>query len=78
MEINLIELFTEILQNAQSVDMAEADFKQMMVDDPDLKTAYKDYCREAGVSERNGFHEFCREYIEETNNVWDSLNDYDE
>lgn len=72
------DIFLEILKNARSVDMAEADFRNRLIDDPELKARYKEYCREQGTSEKNGFRDFCLDYIAEEDSIWDELNDYDE
>ncbi|MDE6310829.1 MAG: hypothetical protein K2L96_03325 [Muribaculaceae bacterium] len=74
----LKEYFKELLRQAGSIDMAEADFRQAMVDDPELKHRYKEYCHEIGTSEKHGFRDFCEEYEDERNDVWQNLNDYDE
>lgn len=74
----LKDLFQDILNQSGSMDMAESDFRQRMVDDPELRKKYKEYCHEIGTSEKNGFREFCEEYISESNSVWQNLSDYDE
>ena len=71
------DLFISIIKQSHSADMAEAEFKRLLVDDPDLKRQYKEYCREKGSSERNGFMDFCEEYMDGQDAVWDTLNDYD-
>lgn len=70
------DLFVQIIDESPGIDMAESEFKRRLVDDPDLRQEYRRYCREQGTSERNGFVEFCEEYCEDRNSVWDSLNDY--
>lgn len=75
---DLTEYFLQILRQSGSVDLAEADFKQSLVDDPELRRTYKEYCRELGTSEKHGFRDFCEEYISESNSVWQHLSDYDE
>lgn len=74
---DIIELFISTIKEAPSIDIAEAEFKRQLIDDPDLRKAYKEYCREQGTSEKNGFIEFCQEYCDDRNSVWDTLNDYD-
>lgn len=71
-------LFTQLLQNCRSVDMAEAEFKRMLLDDDELHAEYHEWCVENGHTERHGFLDFAEEYIENQNSVWDSLgNEYD-
>lgn len=74
---NITDLFISIIEEAPGIDIAESEFKRSLIDDPDLRRQYKEYCREQGTSERNGFIEFCEEYCADRNSVWDSLNDYD-
>ncbi len=57
--------------------MAEAEFKRTLVDDPELRRNYRNYCREVGTSEKNGFLDFCEEYMAGQDSVWESLNDFD-
>ena len=51
--------------------------RRMLVDDAELRKSYREYCRETGSSEKHGFLDFCEEYMQEQDNVWNSLNDYD-
>ncbi len=74
----LHEIFLSIIRQSHSLDMAEAEFRRQMVDDPELKRAYKDYCRENGTSERRGFADFCESYMEEQDEVWNTLSDLDD
>ncbi len=74
---NMTAFFEEIIRQNPSLDMAEAEFRRALVDDPELRRQYRDYCREVGSSEKNGFLDFCEEYMQEEDNVWNSLNDYD-
>lgn len=48
-----------------------------MIDDEELRRRYKEYCREVGSTERNGFMDFCEEYMDGQDEVWDALSDYD-
>ena len=75
---DLTEYFLNILRQTGSVDMAEADFKQSLIDDPELRQQYKEYCHENGTSEKSGFRAVCEDYISESNDVWQNLSDYDE
>ncbi len=73
----MTDLFVHIINQTDSLDMAESEFRRMLVDEPELRRRYREYCREAGSSERNGFKDFCDEYMEEQDNVWNSLSDFD-
>lgn len=74
---NITDLFMTIIKQSPSLDIVESEFRQMLIDDPELKRAYKEYCREEGTSERRGFRDFCDQYLEDQNDVWNSLSDYD-
>lgn len=75
---NITDYFIELLEQNGSVDIAVAEFKRNLSDDAELRTAYRAWCQEQGTAERYGFVDFCREYIEDRNDVWNSLKDYDE
>ncbi|MDE6156543.1 MAG: hypothetical protein K2K22_05565 [Muribaculaceae bacterium] len=74
---DITEIFISIIEEAPGIDMAEAEFRRRLVDEPELRKQYKEYCREQGSSERSAFTEFCEDYCSTRNSVWDSLNDYD-
>lgn len=75
---DITDFFISIIQESHSADMAEASFRQALVDDPDLRRRYREYCREQGYSERRGFLDFCYEYMAGQDERWDSLSDYDD
>ena len=78
MKYNITEYFINLIEESSSVDMAEAEFKRNLHDDEDLKAAYRTWCEEEGYPEKNGFTDFCHEYIEGRNEIWNSLTDYDD
>ena len=73
---NIEEFFQDLIIQHKSVDIAEAEFKKLVAEDPGLREIYREWCHSVGNSERNGFRDFCREYIESQESIWDSLNDY--
>lgn len=75
---DITELFISIIEEAPGIDIAESQFKHSLIDNPELRKAYRAYCREQGTSEKNGFIEFCEAYCSERDSVWDSLNDYND
>lgn len=75
--IDITEIFHNVLSQFGSVDIAEAEFKKMIHEDPELKQAYRDWCHEVGSSEKNGFFDYCDEYMDSQDSIWDTLNDYD-
>jgi len=75
---DITDFFISIIRESHSADMAEATFRQALVDDPDLRRQYREYCREQGNSERRGFLDFCHEYMDGQDERWDSLSDFDE
>ena len=75
---DIIELFHNIIHQTGSIDMAEDEFKKMISEDDDLHKRYRQWCHEVGSSERNGFLDFCDEFLADQDSKWDSLdNDYD-
>lgn len=75
---DITQKFIAVLNEAGSVDVAEAEFKRLVADDHDLKAEYTEWCNENGSSFRNGFLDFCEEYLASRNSIWDTLTDYDE
>ena len=78
MDYDISQYFINLLLESPSLDIAEAEFKRNLADDDQLKAVYREWCDAEGYSERSGFSDFCREYIEGRNELWDSLNDYDD
>ena len=78
MDNEITELFQDIIAQAGSIDMAEAEFKKMIGGNEELHRRYRDYCREVGSTERRGFLDFADDYMDSRESIWDSLNDYDE
>ena len=75
---DITEVFRNVIRQAGSIDMAEAEFKKMIEEDHELHRIYREWCHEVGSSERQGFFDFCDEYMDNQDSVWDSLdNDYD-
>lgn len=74
----ITEFFMQLIEQNKSLDIAQAEFKRILNDDPDLKAAYSDWCQSEGYSERDGFREFCEQYMESQDNIWDQLRDYDD
>ncbi len=74
---DITDFFVQILQQAHSLDIAEAEFKRAIADDDDLHLQYREWCHINGHSEKHGFMDFCEEYLADRNDVWNSLSDYD-
>lgn len=75
---DLEDYFIQILSEHRSIDIADSEFKMAIAEDTELHGLYKEWCREYGHTERNGFREFCEEYRDNEDTVWDSLTDYDD
>lgn len=78
MSNEITDYFVSIITQSSSVDMAISEFKRQLADDVELRNMYREWCRDNGVSEKHGFAEFCEEYVDGQNEIWDSLTDYDE
>lgn len=51
----------------------------MIHEDPELRASYRQWCDEVGSSEKRGFLDYCEEYFESQDSIWDNLKDeYDE
>lgn len=75
---DIIEVFNRYLTEYGSVDIAESEFKKNLHEDPGLKAAYKEWCDEVGSTEKRGFFDYCDEYLDTQNDVWNTLQDYDD
>ena len=74
---DIITIFNEYLTQFHSIDIAETEFKKSIHEDPQLRATYRSWCEEVGSTERNGFFDYCQEYMASQNDVWNTLNDYD-
>ncbi len=75
---DITELFLQIIHQYKSVDIAEAEFKKMLHEDADLREQYREWCDAVGSSEKMGFLDYCDEYMDSQESIYDTLNDYDE
>ncbi|MBP2690634.1 MAG: hypothetical protein J6B44_02240 [Muribaculaceae bacterium] len=75
---DITDFFKRLLDQHRSIDIAEAEFLRLMADDEELREEYKEWCDACGYSEKHGFTEFCEEYMDSQDSIWESLNDYDE
>lgn len=75
---DITELFESLLNEHDSIDIAEAEFKRLIAEDSELKEMYSEWCDAVGSTEKHGFLDFAEEYKNSRDSVWDSLTDYDE
>ena len=75
---DITELFQDIIRQNRSLDIAEAEFKKLIHEDAELREQYREWCDAVGSSETMGFLDYCDEYIESQDSIYDALNDYDE
>lgn len=75
---DITDYFKELLAQHHSIDIAESEFKRMIAEDDDLKDRYRQWCDENGCTEKRGFFDYCEEYMDSQDSIWESLNDYDE
>lgn len=76
---NITDIFDSMLRQYGSTDIAESEFKKMIHEDPDLRTIYRQWCDEVGSSEKRGFLDYCEEYFDSQDSIWDNLKDeYDD
>lgn len=73
--MDIIEIFEHVLQGSRSLDMAESEFKRLLLDDPEIKQAYKSWCAEQGTTEKYGFVDYCSQRFDEEESCWDMLED---
>ncbi|MCM1111557.1 MAG: hypothetical protein NC336_10145 [Clostridium sp.] len=78
MQQEITEIFETYIRQYRNIDIADAEFKKNIHEDPALRSAYREWCDEVGSTEKNGFLDFCEEYLESDDEVWKTLDDYDE
>ena len=76
--MDITQIFNSLLDQYGSVDIAEAEFKKMLHEDENLQNDYSEWCHAVGSTEKRGFLDYCEEYLDSQNSVWDSLKDFDE
>lgn len=74
----ITDIFRQYIDQYDSYDIAESQFKKDIADDPELRAAYRQWCDEVGSSEKDGFRDFCDEHSEVINDMWNTLSDYDD
>ena len=52
---HITDIFNDFLTQFGSIDIAEAEFKKSIHEDPELRAAYRRWCDESGSTERNGY-----------------------
>ena len=72
---HITDFFNEMLRQYGSIDIAEAEFKKLVHEDPELLERYRGWCQEVGSSEKKGFLDYCEEYLESQDSIWDNLKD---
>lgn len=75
---HITEVFDDYLAQYGSVDIAESEFKKNLHENPELKAAYKEWCAEVGSSDKSGFADYCEEYLDSQDDIWNTLSDYDD
>ena len=75
---DITQVFNSLLEQYGSIDIAEAEFKKMIIEDDSLRNEYCEWCHAVGSSESKGFLDYCDEYKSSQDSVWDSLTDFDE
>lgn len=70
-------IFNDFITQYGSLDIAESEFKKRIHEDDHLHDLYREWCSAVGSTEKDGFLDYCDEYMDSQNDVWDTLNDYD-
>lgn len=70
---DITELFDNIWEQYRSLELAESEFRHLIVDDDDLRRTYRAWCAEQEVSEKRGFIDYCRQLLEQEESRYDAL-----
>ncbi len=71
-------IFDNLIQQYGSIDIANSEFKKMLHEDDELQELYSEWCHAVGSNEKTGFLDYCEEYMNSQDSIWDSLKDFDE
>ena len=72
------DIITNLLTQFGSIDIAESEFKRLLYEDKEMKSAFKEWCEETGYKERTAFSEYANEYLEGHKSIFDTLSDYND
>ncbi len=75
---DITHIFNSLLEQYDSIDIAEAEFKKMLAEDNFLQEEYSEWCHAVGSTEKRGFLDYCEEYKQSQDSIWDSLKSFDE
>lgn len=71
-------IIKELLVQFGSIDIAESEFKRIINEEHSLMTEFKEWCEEMGYKEKDAFEQFCHEFLDNHESVFDTLSEYDE
>lgn len=74
---DITEVFQQVIGQYGSVDIADVEFKKMIDEDAELRGEYREWCDAVGSTERNGFLDYCEEYLADQHSIYDTLADDD-
>lgn len=75
---DITDFFINLLNEHKSIDIADYAFKKALHEDAGLRDEYSEWCLAVGSSEKNGFLDFCEEYMNNQDSIYDSLSDYND
>lgn len=74
----ITDIFNQMLTQYGSIDIANSEFKKLIAEDSEIHDLYSEWCASVGSSEKMGFLDYCEEYLDNQQSIYDSLNDFDE
>lgn len=72
------KIFQSLLEQTGSIDIANSEFKKMVADDDAMRHEYREWCHTVGSTEKNGFLDYCEEYLDNQNSIWDYVGGLDD
>lgn len=76
--IDISTMIQDMLSQFRSIDIAESEFARIVNEDDSLKEEFKSWCEEMGYKEKSAFEQYCHEYLDNHESVFDTLSEYDE
>ena len=74
---DITEVFLQVIGQYGSVDIADAEFKKMIHEDAELRSEYREWCDAVNKKKKNGFLDYCEEYLDNQSSIYDTLKDDD-
>ena len=71
--MDIEELLLDLIQKNDDIEIAEAQFDEMLHEDEELNLNFGEWCMSKGYNEKRALKMFYKEYLQREDNIWDSI-----